>query len=377
VNKQKIQETFKLSWHNHSPQCKKKIVVLIPFYNEYKSPDFDKRIKFFHCLAKECPPLMDVVLIDDGSNDQSLKMIKEFKEKSNSLFFLASVTPNSAKVGALYLLSMKVQAEYIVLTDFDTQLKNLQKIGTTLSLIDKDQNLMGCYFKMIPTGKKGLLLYFQMFEYAFVRMKYKSHENPKSISIMPGAGCCYRRSYLLKIYSLHSGLRNGEDREATVIGQKLGYKSIYADQVQALTSSPQTIKSFFNQRRLWKVGFIQTILRRRSYYLKALLKGEKAGIQNLKDILRNFVIFMFPFEIFLFSLSSTKAVVFFIIGSYSIVFVRYLSAFIIHKSERSELVGQGYLLIFYPMYLFIVSFLPLWSSFFKLIRQAHKELLAK
>lgn len=368
MDKKKVQETYKLNWYNESPKKKKRIAVLVPFYNECGNQDFKVMIEFFHNLGKKFSCLLDVILIDDGSNDGSLQKVKSFKEKKGS-FYLASVYPNSAKVGALYLLSMKIQADYIVLTDFDTKLINLEKIDSTLSLMDKDLKLMGCYFKMIPSGSKGYLLYFQMFEYAFVRMRYKPLNNPKSISIMPGAGCCYRRNYLLKIYDLHSGLRNGEDREAAVIGQKLGYKSIYSNQIQALTSSPHSIKTLFIQRKRWKHGFIETVFRKRSYYFNALLKGQKVGIQNLKDVLRNLAIFLFPFEVLLFSLLGFKVLGFFLIGCYTIVFFRYLWSFLMYKNERSELENQGYLLIFYPMYLFSVSFIPLWAAFFKLIKQ--------
>jgi len=200
-----VKTNHNLKWENGFPFTKKRIAVLIPQYNESLKPNFIKRLEYFAKLALKEPREIDIILIDDGSIDESLDLIKCFLNHNPETFFLAKIAPNSQKVKALFLVASVIKHEYVVLTDFDTRLENLELLGPSLDYIDVEKNIMGCYFKMIPVGPSGLLLYFQRFEYAFVRMKYKSFMKEKTVSIMPGAGCCYKRELLIGIYKKHSG----------------------------------------------------------------------------------------------------------------------------------------------------------------------------
>jgi len=136
-----------------------------------------------------------------------------------------------------------------------------------------------------------------------------------------------------------------------------------------MTSSPKTISSLYEQRKRWKLGFVKTIIRKRSFYFKSLLNYKKTGIQIFKDVIRNLVIMLLPFEVVILWLINPNLILVFLIGAYSLVFLRYMLGFILNPNERTELNNKGSVLILYPAYLFLISFFPLWHCVFGLLKK--------
>lgn len=354
----------KIRWVTNAPSTGKSTVLLIPEYNESKNTNLESRLTYFTRLADEHNEILDIVIIDDGSTDESLKRITTFFEQSPSNLYLVSVTPNSQKVGALYITALALaDYEYIILSDFDTDLENLSAIRESYCLMDSDPQLMGCYFKMIPFDGKGLTFLFQKMEYSFARIYYKFHKSEQSVPVMPGAGCCFKRETLLKVYALHSGLRNGEDREATVIGLNLGLKTIYFKEILALTRPPITFLSLLTQRKRWYLGYLETLDKERYFYMRMILKLNKIGIRTLQDIIGICILLFLPLEFIAFGYINVRSTLLLCLCCYLTSIIYYFLLFASHPEETQEFRSKDKSLIFaYPLFWLSVSFLSWWRA---------------
>lgn len=274
-----------LAWVGAPPERSDRVALLVPQYNESSNCIFEKRLHYFYDLAQEYKDHVDVILIDDGSTDGSLGKIKRFQRQFPALFYVASVSPNANKVGALYLTAKAIDHQFVVLSDFDTDIAHLWHLLAFMPTIEQDSEMMGCFFRMLPYEGQGYVFTFQQMEYSLARCIYRFHEREKSIRVMPGAGACYKREVLLAIYGQHSGLRSGEDREATAIGMRLGYKTFYLRGVLALTRPPLSMKNLVRQRVRWNLGYIETFFKERKYYFRQMMRGNRIGIMTMMDVI--------------------------------------------------------------------------------------------
>lgn len=358
------EQQVKLRWVGAPPADVKRIALLIPQYNEEKNFDLERRLNYFRRLAWEHRDMLDVILIDDGSTDGSLNRIIEFCTANPGCFYFASVRPNAQKVGALYVVSAVIKHQYVILSDFDTDLVNLAQLEAFLDKCDADPTVMGCYFKMIPYEGQGKPFLFQQLEYSFARMYYKFHQNEQSVPVMPGAGSCFKREMLLQVYAQHSGFRNGEDREATVIGLKLGFKTMYVNSILALTRPPKTFKVLLLQRKRWYLGYIETVFKEQYYYHHALVKGKRIGLRTFQDAMGVGLLLLLPLEMLLFFLCSWKLAAGTTAGIYLLSVLYYCALFWFNPQERTELKWQHKTLLpLYPLFWLTVSFFAWWKAF--------------
>ena len=289
-----------LSWIRGGFTGVNRVCILIPQYNESNRTNFSERLNYFRGLASQYNNVIDLILIDDGSTDDSLDQINSYINIWPESFFVASSFPNGNKVGALHRVALSVPHEFIILSDFDTDLVGLDALVSQISDWKNQPNKMGFYFRMIPYEGSGNIFQYQQLEYCIQRLWYQYHRADSTVPVMPGAGCCYRREVLLSIYQEHSGLRNGEDREATMIGIRLGYSTVYLDSVLALTRPPLTYQDLVKQRIRWNLGYIETVFFERDTYRKEVASFTSMGTRLLHDILYVLVLLVLPF-LFLYS----------------------------------------------------------------------------
>ncbi len=354
---------IKLQWMSDAPSGKKRIALLIPQYNEAKNGDLLKRLNYFMILADQYKDLLDVIIIDDGSTDNSFREICHFIDTCPGAFYFASVKPNAMKVGALYMAAAAITHEYVILSDFDTDLVHLEKLTASLDALNNDTKQIGCYFKMIPFAGEGYCFLLQQLEYSFARMYYKFHNREKSVPVMPGAGSCFKRKLLLDVYYWHSGFRNGEDRETTVLGLKMGLKTSYAKEVLALTRPPLRFKTLLAQRKRWYLGYIETFFKEKAFYIGMLLKGRRMGIRTLQDALGVVLLLLLPLELLLLFFTSVRLGWLVASGTYLLSVVYYAALFLSNKDERTEIKQKNAWLIgVYPLFWLAVSFLAWWNA---------------
>jgi cellulose synthase/poly-beta-1,6-N-acetylglucosamine synthase-like glycosyltransferase len=289
--------------------------------------------------------------------------MKEFITTEKHSFYLASTWPNGQKVGALNAVAAAINHEYVILSDFDTDLRYLDRLGSSLQVLDNDPEMIGCYFKMIPYEGQGKVFLFQQLEYSFARMYYKFHDSEQSVPVMPGAGSCFKRELLLKVYSQHSGLRNGEDREATIIGLNLGYKTLYARGVLALTRPPLTFRNLLTQRKRWYCGYIETVHKEWAFYWNMISKGKRIGLRTLQDGIGVLILLLLPLELAILGWAMPRLLAGIALGSYLLSVGYYLSMYAANPDERTEFKpGASRIIALYPLFWLSISFVAWWKA---------------
>jgi glycosyltransferase involved in cell wall biosynthesis len=169
----------RINWLTPVPPGRNRFALLIPQYNEASRCDFEGRMAYFGELSRKHRDQVDVILIDDGSTDESLDKIADFLERNAVPLYVASVTPNANKVGALFQTALSISHEFVILSDFDTDIDNIGEIGSMTLVLQQDENLMGCYFRMIPHEGKGRVFLFQQLEYSLLRSLYIFHREER------------------------------------------------------------------------------------------------------------------------------------------------------------------------------------------------------
>jgi cellulose synthase/poly-beta-1,6-N-acetylglucosamine synthase-like glycosyltransferase len=363
------QLTVTLNWIGPAPYSDNKTALLIPQYNESSNCNIEARLMYFKGVAEMFRDEMDIIIIDDGSTDDSLEKISSFLDRHQDAFYVASVLPNSNKVGALCLTARSISHEFVILSDFDTDITGYNEVIKTYEQLREDNTAMGCYFRMIPFEGKGPIFNFQQIEYATLRALYKFYKKEGSVPVMPGAGACYKRQELLTIYDEHSGLRSGEDREATMIGLKLGYKTHYKEDVLCLTRPPLTYKMLVKQRVRWNLGYLETYHKERKYYAEQVRQLRRIGIIFLSDLAAVIFMITLPFVMLLIGLFNIYSLLIFLAALYVIGLVICISALLMSPKEFVE-IGNKLIpsILAYPVLKLLVGHYSWWKAirvFFK------------
>jgi len=96
-----------------------KISIIVPCYNEEEVlPLFYEEIKKVISSMKECA--FEVLFVNDGSADGTLKILKEFAEKDEQMKFI-SFSRNFGKEAAIYAGLQNATGDFVVLMDADLQ----------------------------------------------------------------------------------------------------------------------------------------------------------------------------------------------------------------------------------------------------------------
>lgn len=96
-----------------------KISVIVPCYNEEEVlPLFYEEITRVISSMKECE--FEVLFVNDGSADGTLKVLKEFEKKDEKMKFI-SFSRNFGKEAAIYAGLQNATGDYVVLMDADLQ----------------------------------------------------------------------------------------------------------------------------------------------------------------------------------------------------------------------------------------------------------------
>jgi cellulose synthase/poly-beta-1,6-N-acetylglucosamine synthase-like glycosyltransferase len=235
------------------PEYKPKVSIIIPVYNESKNIK-----KCLNQLYSSNYPksLYEVVVVDDGSTDDTIKIVKTFK---NVKIFQ---TAHKGKTVALNYGIRQAKSELIMLLDADTMLDSFA-LGKLVAPF-KEATVGATIGTYNVSNRKNLLTAFQTIEYSYnnlVRMGF-SRLFHDSVWFY-GAMSCYRKSVLENIGYIHSDIL-AEDMDIAIRLQNKGYNIVHVDDAYSTTVVPQTIGTFVKQRIRWWTGVLQSMRKNQS-----------------------------------------------------------------------------------------------------------------
>ena len=224
------------------------VSVIIPAYNEEKS--IAETIK--SVLASNYPRF-EVIVIDDGSKDNTLKIAKKFIEKGVKVFS----KKNGGKGSALNFGLKKAKGEIIFTMDADTfaDPKSMKKMVRYF----KNKDVMCVSPAMVIHNAKSILQRIQSIEYLLGLFLRKTFAALNAIYITPGAFSAYRKSF----FDEYGGFDEGnitEDLEMALRIQFKGYIIENCPEAPVYTIAHKRFKPLLIQRRRWYFGIIKNHL---------------------------------------------------------------------------------------------------------------------
>ena len=226
------------------------VTVLIPVYNAK-----EKIKETIESIQKQeyCGNIY-INIIDDGSTDGTLELLKSIELDSNISIIEAK---HNGKACALNEGLKKVNTKYTITVDSDTVLHPLaiRKIMNKLTnSSEKTVATAGCLF--VKNSKKSFITKLQEWDYTLGIFGVKFIQgNYNSTLVAQGAFSAYKTKALNEI----GGWKNcvGEDIVLTWQLLSKGYETNFAKNAIAFTEVPEKFRKLGNQRKRWARGMIE------------------------------------------------------------------------------------------------------------------------
>jgi cellulose synthase/poly-beta-1,6-N-acetylglucosamine synthase-like glycosyltransferase/spore germination protein YaaH/peptidoglycan/xylan/chitin deacetylase (PgdA/CDA1 family) len=231
------------------------VAVVIPAYNEAKVI----RQTIASLLAADRPEEFEIIVVDDGSTDDTLAVLRRSFEGTPALRVFTK--PNAGKSEALNYGINRTTADVVVTLDADTIFAK----DTITRLVSRfGDPKVGAVAGNAKVGNRiNFLTRCQALEYITSQnLDRRAMNTINSITVVPGAVGAWRHDALIQA----GGFLNdtmAEDADLTIRIRAQGYKIVYEDKAVALTEAPDTVRGFIRQRFRWMYGTFQCAYKHR------------------------------------------------------------------------------------------------------------------
>lgn len=227
-----------------------KVSIIVPAYNEEKT----LKGTVYSLLNLDYPKdKLEIMVVDDGSKDNTLKVAKEFEKKGVRVY----TKPNTGKANSLNFCLKKCSGELVGCLDADSFVKSdaLRKMVGYF----EDPKVMAVTPSIKIWKDDCMLQKMQKMEYLMGVFLRKVFAYLDSIHVTPGPFTIYRK----KFFDKYGGYDEGnltEDIEVALRIQKYGYRIENVMDANVYTIGPNKFKSLLRQRNRWYVGFLTNVL---------------------------------------------------------------------------------------------------------------------
>ncbi|PJE64748.1 MAG: glycosyltransferase family 2 protein [Candidatus Ryanbacteria bacterium CG10_big_fil_rev_8_21_14_0_10_43_42] len=254
------------------------VSVIIPAWNE--EVGIMKTIK---SVLNTKYPKMELVVVNDGSTDNTHKTVTDFLNKCQKENLYSGVQirylkiKNGGKARALNK-ALEVAVNEIVMTvDADSimdknAIKNIVKHFADMRVASVAGNV-------VIGNRSNPICLIQQLEYLYGFYFKRADSLFNAVYIVGGAAAAYRKSVFAEIGNFDVNMIT-EDIEISTRLQAFGYHVRYASDAYVFTEGPSDFMSLCKQRLRWKLGRLLTFWKHRSLFF-SLRKTHKSYLSFL------------------------------------------------------------------------------------------------
>ncbi len=205
----------------------------------------------------------EVVIVDDGSKDATLRVLNEAFENEPRVRIFTQ--PNRGKSGALNHAIRQARNNILVAVDADTIFRK----GSIEYLVRhfSDPGVGAVSGNARVGNRRSWIARFQSIEYVCgFNLDRRALDLLNAITVVPGAVGAWRKDLIERCGGFgHDTL--AEDTDLTLAIRQLGYKIRYDEQAIAYTEAPETTRALAKQRFRWSFGTLQAAWKHRGITL--------------------------------------------------------------------------------------------------------------
>lgn len=240
------------------------VTIIVPCYNEERT--VFRSIKSL--LELDYPKdKFHLILVDDGSNDGTLAILKRFEKRKNIKIYHKE---NGGKYTALNLGLLNTKTEFVGCLDSDS-LVHPQALKRIMSTFAVNTNLSAVIPSALVHNPRNMLERAQKAEYNLIVFSKKMLGFLGGLHVTPGPFSIFRKKVFDELGPYRKAY-NTEDQEIALRMHESGYRIDNCHDAYVYTLAPNTVKQLFIQRIRWLCGFLYNL----SDY-KHLLFNKKFG----------------------------------------------------------------------------------------------------
>jgi cellulose synthase/poly-beta-1,6-N-acetylglucosamine synthase-like glycosyltransferase/peptidoglycan/xylan/chitin deacetylase (PgdA/CDA1 family) len=228
------------------------VTVVVPAFNEAAGIAATVR-----SLAASDYPILQIVVVDDGSTDATAEIVASLALPNVSLFR----QPNAGKPAALNTGVAQARYGIVVLVDGDTVFER----GTLQALVAPfaDPQVGAVSGNTKVGNRRGIVGRWQHIEYVIgFNLDRRMFDVLQCMPTVPGAIGAFRRHVLAQVGGVSDDTL-AEDTDLTMAICRSGWRVVYAPDARAWTEAPVTIGQLWRQRYRWCYGTMQAMWKHR------------------------------------------------------------------------------------------------------------------
>ena len=238
------------------------VSILVPCYNEQKGVSLTVE----KCFNQTYPGRIEILVIDDGSRDYTLRIAKIFEGPFPNRSVRVFHKPNGGKADALNYGFKKATGQIILTTDGDSHMDHDAVESIVRGYRGNPHAGVVGGFVVIRNEKESPLVKLQQIEYIFTQDVFRLPQSDSaSVLIIPGPMFSMGRNIAKSNEASTRTCVEDADLTHKILADDWG--TVAVTDATAHTQAPTTWKAWYKQRKRWVYGQFQ-VWRENKNFLK-------------------------------------------------------------------------------------------------------------
>ncbi len=237
------------------------ISILVPAYNEAEVIE-----GALASLARLDYPLFEVVVVDDGSRDDTLRVATSWEGRHGNADFRVVTKRNGGKATALNTGIAVSRYPFLFCMDADSRLEPWALRRAVRQFEDPSVGAVAGNVKV--ENRRSVITSLQALEYIEgLNMPRRAQGFIAAVNIVPGPVGLFRREALEEVGAYDTDTF-AEDADLTLKLVASGWKVVYEDTAVAWTQAPDRWIDLVQQRYRWTRGILQSLKKRKGLFVR-------------------------------------------------------------------------------------------------------------